>query len=273
MADLSKPSAEMTREERIAAAKARAEAKRAKAAAEVKAEAVEEEVAEEAAERFRKQKELHKAKQSRKEREAALLNRAVGVAPRKGIEKLPQAAPAKAEPLPVNRREFLTYAWGGAMALTLLQGGVATLWFAYPRFKAGEFGGVFTLTSVPPVGEKPVEFLKGKFWWSNTPDGVIALYKVCTHLGCLYEWKDQTHRFECPCHGSKFRQDGRNIQGPATRDLDQFVVTVQDQAGNVLDQTTPDHRYVLVKDGAVYKIDTGKKILGRPSDPSLRVEA
>ena len=43
----------------------------------------------------------------------------------------------------MNRREFLTYTWGAATGLLLLGSAVATFQFMYPRFKAGEFGGVF----------------------------------------------------------------------------------------------------------------------------------
>ena len=262
--------AEASKEERIAAAKARA-AGRTKAEAHTQ-EGNEEEISE-AAKRFQGLKEVQKKTPGREDREEELSHRAVTVAPRQSIEKMPQAAPAKHEHLPVNRREFLTYAWGAALGLVLVQGGLATLWFSYPRFKQGEFGGTFTLTTVPEQGAKPLENLSGKFWWSNSEQGIAALYKVCTHLGCLYEWKDQTERFECPCHGSKFRQDGRNIQGPATRDLDQFVITVEDQSGSQVDQTTPERRYVVAQDGLIYRIDTGRKILGRPSDPSLALEA
>ena len=42
----------------------------------------------------------------------------------------------------MNRREFLTYAWGGALGLVALQVGVGLFYFLMPRFKAGEFGGV-----------------------------------------------------------------------------------------------------------------------------------
>lgn len=271
-----KPTVEMTKEERVAAAKARAAERTATTTATAGAAAPGsqdgDEGLAEAAQRFQAVKEGQGPKQNRKEREAALLDRAVDISPRSSIETMPQATPRKAEGLPVNRREFLTYAWGAALGLVLIQGGVATLWFAYPRFKSGEFGGVFTLTDVPEEGAKPAENLAGKFWWSNTSEGMAALYKVCTHLGCLYEWKDQTVRFECPCHGSKFNQAGRNIHGPAARDLDQFVVTVLDAAGSPVDQTTVDHRYVTVVEGATYSIDTGKKITGLPSDPALQVE-
>ncbi len=278
MADTTeKPTADMTKEERIAAAKARA-AERAKAAEQTSHAAEEsagdEEALNAAAQRFQALKEGQTVSKSRKEREAALLNRAVDISPRSTIETLPQAAPTKAQGLAVNRREFLIYAWGGALALIAVQGGLGTLWLAYPRFKAGEFGGTFTMTTIPEKGAKPAENLAGKFWWSNAEQGggMAALYKVCTHLGCLYEWKDQTHRFECPCHGSKFNQSGQCIHGPATRNLDQFVVTALDQSGNEVDKTTADHRYITAQDGYTYKVDTGRKIQGEPANPAIAVE-
>ncbi|MCO6453495.1 MAG: Rieske 2Fe-2S domain-containing protein [Caldilineales bacterium] len=205
-------------------------------------------------------------------REKALLEKAVYLAPRSSAQRLPTAQiQSKAESLTMNRREFLTYAWGATLGLVAVQGGVATLWFSYPRFRTGQFGGVFTLTGpLPEISARPDEYLQGKFWWSHTEDGMKALYKVCTHLGCLYEWKDQTQRFECPCHGSRFRQDGRVIRGPAARDLDEFVATVYDQAGTQIDQTTSEKRFVVALDDVFYKIDTGKKILGNPADPALR---
>jgi cytochrome b6-f complex iron-sulfur subunit len=46
---------------------------------------------------------------------------------------------------PMTRREFLYYIWGASMALLLAEAGGAAIWLALPRFKAGEFGGAFTL--------------------------------------------------------------------------------------------------------------------------------
>ena len=52
------------------------------------------------------------------------------------------------------------------MALFLAETGGAILWFAIPRFRAGEFGGVFELdvTAVPPPDSGPVSFDAGRFW-------------------------------------------------------------------------------------------------------------
>ncbi len=43
--------------------------------------------------------------------------------------------------------------------------------------------------------------------------------KRCPHLGCALKWNPQEHSWDCPCHGSRFTQDGRLIDNPATRDL------------------------------------------------------
>ncbi len=41
----------------------------------------------------------------------------------------------------------------------------------------------------------------------------------CPHLGCALKWNPQEHTWDCPCHGSRFTQEGQLIDGPATGDL------------------------------------------------------
>ena len=150
----------------------------------------------------------------------------------------------------MNRREFLTYAWGAALGLLALQAGVASYFFLYPRFRAGEFGGQFfvPVAELPPPDAVPKPYTTGKFWLVTTAEHAPqALYMVCTHLGCLYKWVQANHRFECPCHGSKFTRDGLYIEGPAPRSLDSFVIS---------------------EEGGQLVIDTGQKVLGRPSAES-----
>jgi len=94
--------------------------------------------------------------------------------------------------------------------------------------------------------------------------GVLALYNVCVHLGCLYQWQPSTDRFECPCHGSKYQKDGTYIEGPAPRSLDRMSISFVDANGKVLAETdsagdplpVPDPKAQLV-------VDTGKIILGK----------
>ena len=41
----------------------------------------------------------------------------------------------------------------------------------------------------------------------------------CPHLGCALKWNPQEHSWDCPCHGSRFTEDGKLIDNPATGDL------------------------------------------------------
>lgn len=41
----------------------------------------------------------------------------------------------------------------------------------------------------------------------------------CPHLGCALKWNPQEHSWDCPCHGSRFTEDGKLIDNPATGNL------------------------------------------------------
>lgn len=50
--------------------------------------------------------------------------------------------------------------------------------------------------------------------------GVVhKLSAVCPHLGCVVAWNSTEKTWDCPCHGSKYRADGRVYNGPANSDL------------------------------------------------------
>ncbi len=40
----------------------------------------------------------------------------------------------------------------------------------------------------------------------------------CPHLGCVLKYNRAEHTWDCPCHGSRFTQDGQLIDNPATDD-------------------------------------------------------
>jgi cytochrome b6-f complex iron-sulfur subunit len=193
-----------------------------------------------------------------------------GVQERPGVEKRASVEEPVAPERPgLTRREFLNYAWLASLGVLLLNIGGISFLFSMPRFKEGEFGGVFTLgqaSGLPPVNSPPGNYPKLKLWLSHTEQGVLALYKVCTHLGCLYAWRDQEGKFICPCHGSQFQYDGTYIAGPAPRSLDRFVVQVLGSDGQMIAETDPETGDpVAVPDdpNVVVKIDTGRRIIGK----------
>jgi len=193
----------------------------------------------------------------------------------------------------ITRREFLYYIWGASMVLLTAQAAGVLIWFLIPRFREGEFGGSFlkTLLDLPEVNAAPANFADGRFWLVNldtnqanarmyqAPDestpivGVAAIYKVCTHLGCIYAWTNSNDRFECPCHGSKYRLDGRRIESPAPRTLDRFKVyaLAEDKTTVLAESELVDNFYQplpLPSDTAFIRVDTGDRKLG-PSMPLL----
>ena len=76
-----------------------------------------------------------------------------------------------------NRREMLTYAWAGTLALLTLGSGLAAYQFLYPRRPVNEFGGMFhlgTAVDLPPVGSASQANIEGRFWLINNEEGLRA---------------------------------------------------------------------------------------------------
>lgn len=54
----------------------------------------------------------------------------------------------------------------------------------------------------------------------HTAQGMKAFSLVCPHLGCTVEPKEDG--FDCPCHGSKFYDNGAVRNGPASKPLTEY---------------------------------------------------
>ena len=57
----------------------------------------------------------------------------------------------------------------------------------------------------------------------NTAEATLNLLtparKRCPHLGCALKWNPQERSWDCPCHGSRFSEDGTLLDNPSTGDL------------------------------------------------------
>ena len=40
----------------------------------------------------------------------------------------------------------------------------------------------------------------------------------CPHMGCALKYNRQEHSWDCPCHGSRFTEDGKVLDVPANGD-------------------------------------------------------
>lgn len=125
---------------------------------------------------------------------------------------------------PISRRKIL--AWLTSMGL--LGSGIVTIFsnlvFIKPRATYGQPSrfNIGTPDEYPPgtriaFGDKKVAIIR-------EADKIAAISLTCTHLGCTVGVADTG--FACPCHGSRFDQDGNVTGGPAPKALPWYEVSL-----------------------------------------------
>ena len=126
----------------------------------------------------------------------------------------------------VSRRDFLNEIAFSALGVAGVGSAVVTYRYLSPnvlfepptKFRAGS-PELYPVNSVTFLPEQQVYVVR-------TSDGIYAVSAVCTHLGCVTQWKPDSDQIACPCHGSKFKPDGTKIEGPAPRPLPHFLITL-----------------------------------------------
>ncbi len=57
----------------------------------------------------------------------------------------------------------------------------------------------------------------------NLAESVMGLLSVsrprCPHMGCALKWNKEERSWDCPCHGSRFAEDGEMLENPANQNL------------------------------------------------------
>ena len=132
---------------------------------------------------------------------------------------------SRLEPEPVSRRDALGLMslWAAASAMLLGLFGMlrlpkaAVLSSPSKRFRV-------SLPETLPAGEAFTPSGRNVALFRDE-QGVYAISRVCTHLGCIV--KPTTEGFECPCHGSRYDRDGLVTKGPAPRPLQWLEVKEQ----------------------------------------------
>jgi len=135
----------------------------------------------------------------------------------------------------LNRRKFVVAAGNGAIAIAALGSIGVTLDFLAPKVLL-ELPKRFVIGMLATMQPNSVTFdAEHRLIVFRDKQGYFyALSAVCTHLGCIVEWKETgipghpEGVIACPCHGSIFNKTGDVIRGPAPRSLDRFKLYLED---------------------------------------------
>lgn len=64
--------------------------------------------------------------------------------------------------------------------------------------------------------------------WASAVGLLTPTVPRCPHMGCALKYNAQEHSWDCPCHGSRFGEDGRLIDNPATDDKKSMGINRED---------------------------------------------
>jgi cytochrome b6-f complex iron-sulfur subunit len=151
-------------------------------------------------------------------------------------------AKSQADTKPISRRRLMAYAWIGAAAIVIGELIFGTFAFLWPRRKGPKVETVFIAGKITDfkVGEV-IPYRKERAFIMRTEGGFLAISAICPHLNCVVNWNEMLKKFECPCHGAKFSQNGEVLEGPPPRPLDLYKLQIV--AGNVVvDRASPTER-------------------------------
>ena len=62
---------------------------------------------------------------------------------------------------------------------------------------------------------KPQLIING---FESTKNLLTISEKRCPHLGCALKYNRAENSWDCPCHGSRFSEDGKVLDNPANKD-------------------------------------------------------
>jgi len=136
-----------------------------------------------------------------------------------------------------SRRSFsggfaLAVGWGAFGLTTAVSAGPAFVRFLMPnvleepdpRVRVGKLQKYLEMAP----GAVNEDYKPQGIWMIRLEERIAALNIICTHLGCIPNWLPNDRKFKCPCHGSGYRQNGVNFEGPTPRPLERFKVIVVD---------------------------------------------
>ena len=64
----------------------------------------------------------------------------------------------------------------------------------------------------------------------KTGSSIKVFSSRCTHLGCVIN-KIDNNEIVCPCHGSRFNEQGYPVNGPAAKRLEELAIQTDSKSG------------------------------------------
>jgi len=62
----------------------------------------------------------------------------------------------------------------------------------------------------------------------NTPAGELKAFSAaCTHLACIVQYRADLAQIWCACHNGHFDLNGKNVEGPPPKPLEEYTVNVR----------------------------------------------
>ena len=136
----------------------------------------------------------------------------------------------------LNRRKFFIKLGAGSLAIA----GAGAAAFAVQYLSPNVLYEASPLVSVGRPEHYPPDSvtLDPRFgiFIVRASEGFYALSAVCSHLGCLTVWKQESETIACPCHGSSFRRDGSIIAGPAPKPMPWLRMWMTDEGELMVDR-------------------------------------
>jgi cytochrome b6-f complex iron-sulfur subunit len=137
---------------------------------------------------------------------------------------------------PLTRRSLLTWLSSFGLAGSAILSAFSNFVFIKPRATYGQ-------PQRFNIG-KPEEYPSGtrmsldvrRVCIVREGDKMAAISTTCTHLGCIVGIAETG--FACPCHGSRFDQDGNVTGGPAPAPLPWFKVSLAPNGEIEVDKDT-----------------------------------
>src|ERR1700751_4673878 len=138
----------------------------------------------------------------------------------------------------LNRREFFTRLGLGSLSIPAIGPGG----FSYQYLQQNVLNDPSPVVNAGKPDRYPLDSVtldvNNGIYIIHSQEGYFSLSAVCTHLGCLTAWKPELGIIACPCHGSKFEQSGKKIEGPAPKPLPWKRVWLTDDGDLLVDRST-----------------------------------